>query len=437
MHIPRSLRFLPLAFALVLTATSALAQAPSNQATVSVSGRKYVFKNVVAVRGKYDDEGRVVVLASGQPIPADKLNKAKAVDAEDYWDAELNVPYLKAAFQEDGTLRNIVCKHGSGAFGGRGDGLKGQATIADGRIRGSLTETATGTFARDVAFTFDVPIDAAVMTTGPAKLDPPVKPTVSGKFIGNGKAAAIKFVTVLDHEPFSGQEAITLIFTEKDLSAAKNPGVEATFGKYGSALELNVHVDGGIFGCQVAHSAHEKKGFTSLGKIHMAEFEIVGGNVKGHVRTGEVLDTFGEKWEVDLKFAAPLPEKRRTAAPPKPAMKETAPAPAPSPAKAAASSGISARALPLPKDAQDVQFKDLVEQIHLASPRPVAAVADEMSARLKEQGWKEGKGGVRGPKNAILSREKGDAKLTIMIRGVESGSEIKIFADGLDWSGGK
>ena len=43
----------------------------------------------------------------------------------------------------------------------------------------------------------------------PSKLDPPVKPTVTGKFTGNGKNAAIKFITVEEHEPFSDKEAIT------------------------------------------------------------------------------------------------------------------------------------------------------------------------------------------------------------------------------------
>jgi hypothetical protein len=148
----------------------------------------------------------------------------------------------------------------------------------------------------------------------PAKLDPPVKPTVSGKFVGNGKNAAIKFVTVEEHEPFSGKEAITLIFTEKDPATAKKPSFDAMFGKLGSALILNVHHDGGIFGCQVAHSAHQKQGFSSLGEIKMLEFKIAGGNVSGHVSTGKELDTFGEKWEVNLTFAAPLPAKLRTAA---------------------------------------------------------------------------------------------------------------------------
>src|SRR5688572_18028114 len=99
----------------------------------------------------------------------------------------------------------------------------------------------------------------ADLATGqvPARANSPAKPTVSGKFVGNGKNAAIKFVTVEEHEPFNDKEAITLIFTEKDPAAVKKPSFDAVFGKLGSALILNVHHDGGIFGCQVSHSAHE------------------------------------------------------------------------------------------------------------------------------------------------------------------------------------
>lgn len=279
----------------------------------------------------------------------------------------------------------------------------------------------------------------------PAKLDPPVKPTVSGKFTGNGKNAAIKFVLVEEHEAFSGKEAITLIFTEKDPAAAKKPSFDAMFGKLGSALILNVHHDGGIFGCQVVHSAHSKQGFSSIGQIKMLEFKIAGGNVSGHVSTGAELDTFGEKWEVDLTFAAPLPAKLRNAsAAPAPGAKPAAEKPSASgpgeppkqqPKPAASGPLIAARKLPLPKDATEVEFKTAVEQIQFSSARPVEAVAKEFSTNLKQQGWKDGGGSLMGKQNAILKREQGDAKLTIMVQPAPAGSVVKIFTEGLDWSG--
>ena len=284
-------------------------------------------------------------------------------------------------------------------------------------------------------------------TASPAKLDPPVKPTVTGKFIGDGNAAAIKFVLVEERDGFDGKAAMRLIFTEKDPAAAKNPSFDAAFRKFGSALVLSMFYDGKIFGCEVAHSAHKKSGFSSVGEIKMTEFKVAGGNVTGHVTTGGTLDAFDQKWEVDLTFAAPLPEKLRTAggAPAKPGVPPTAPGETPAKpartskaekaAKVAATATVSARSLPLPKDAADVQYKAPVKQIHLTSGQPVAAVTGELSAALKQQGWKDGAGGLKGPKNAILKRELGDAKLTIMIHEAPSGSTIKIFADGLNWDG--
>jgi hypothetical protein len=280
----------------------------------------------------------------------------------------------------------------------------------------------------------------AGFATAQTPVDPPVKPTVSGKFVGNGKNAAIKFVTVEEHEAFSGKEAVTLIFTEKDPAKAKKPSFDAMFGKLGSALILNVHYDGGIFGCQVSHSAHEKQGFSSIGQIKMVEFKIAGGNVNGHVSTGKELDTFGEKWEVDLTFAAPLPAKLRnaaTAAPaPKPAASESDEPVKNSRKPAASGPLIPARKLPLPKDATDVEFKATVNQIQFSSARPVETVAKEFSANLKQQGWKDSAGSLMGKQNAILKREQGDAKLTIMVQPAGAGSMVKIFAEGLDWSGG-
>ena len=420
--------------AAVFFTETASAQDAANQGSLNVRGRRHVFKNVVALTGKYYGENRVIVLATGTAMNAVALQKIKAKDAEDNVDAEVGGPYLKAAFLEDGTLRCISARGENVSFGGRGAPLEGRAVIADGKIRGSLKLVETGDLPKDVAMVFDVAIDAAPKVAGPVKLDPPVKPAVSGKFTGNGKNAAVKFVTVEEHEEFSGKPAVTLVFTEKDPAAARKASFDAAFGKLGSALILSVHHDGGIFGCQVAHSAHEKQGFTALGEIHMAEFEIAGGNVKGNVRTGKVLDTFGEKWEVDLKFAAPLPEKLRMAslAPPKPAASE----PRESTKKAPAGPKIAARKLPLPKDAADVQYKQLVEHIQFSSAQPVEAVAKEFSASLKQQGWKDGAGSLLGKKNAILQREQGGAKLTIMIQSAAAGSVVKIFTEGLDWSGG-
>lgn len=277
----------------------------------------------------------------------------------------------------------------------------------------------------------------ATSATAETPLDPPVKPTVSGNFVGNGKNAAIKFVMVEEREPFSDKEAIKLIFTEKDPSKAERPSWDASFGKLGSALVLSVHHDGGIFGCEVSHEAHQKRGFSSLGQIEMKDFKIEKGNVTGRVSTGKELDTFGEKWDVDLTFAAPLPEKLRNApaATPKSVAVEPVEEPAKKEPKTASGPLLAARKLPLPKDAANVEFKTAVKQIHLTSARPVEPVAKEFAANLKQQGWKDTAGSLMGKQNAILRREQGEAKLTIMVQPAPAGCTVKVFAEGMDWSG--
>jgi hypothetical protein len=286
-----------------------------------------------------------------------------------------------------------------------------------------------------VFFALLFPASFALAQTAP-QLDPPVKPTVTGKFTGNGKPAAIKFLTVTEHDPFSDKEAITLIFSEKDPSTSKKPDFDAMFGKLGSALIIAVfREDGGVFGCQVVHSAHQKQGFSSVGSIKTEDFKIAGGNVSGRLTTGKEQDAFGEKWDVDLTFAAPLPAKLRNAAPstPKPVASEPSKSEPKEPAKPVGPMMAAAK-LPFPKDAADLEYKALVKQIQFTSPRPVTPVTKEFQANLKQQGWKEASGNLVGPKNSILKYEQGPSKLTIMINPATGGSSVKIFTENLDWT---
>ena len=281
-----------------------------------------------------------------------------------------------------------------------------------------------------------------VVAQTPATPDPAAKSPVTGNFIGNGKNAALKFVIVEEREPFGDEPAIRLLFTEKDPAKSKKPSFDAMFGELGSALSLSLDYKGGIFGCEVWHSAHQKKGFSSVGRIKTTDFKIADGNVSGHVSTGGEQDAFGEKWDVDLTFAATLPEKLRNPAttPPKKPTAKVADDDKADDAdmKKAPKSGsaISAHQLPIPKDATGVEFKKIVGQIAFSSPQAVAAVTKELSASLKQQGWKDGAGSLVGKTNSILKREQGSASLTVMIQPAGTGSNVKIFTEGLDWSGG-
>lgn len=388
--------------------------------------------------------------------------------------------------------------------------------------------------------------------------------SVDGKFLGNGKNAALKFVTAKEDEPFNDKPAIEIVFYEKDPAASKDPERDAMFGKLGSTLELRVFHDGDIFGCQVSHTGLKKPSFSSSGEFKMTEFKFADGKVSGRVSTGKECEFFGDRYEADLTFTALLaksaaPAKAASAplnaaqkafvdrykkaleskdtkalaaflytegattdtiefftmmqsagtegkidsielikpadedmkryneptempdgqlykmpfapthqmvivskdgsggtstsrlpvgehkgklvipvpVPVNPSAKSAAQAPAmPRNSKPAEETKptIAARSLPLPKDATDVEYKQVVNMIQFSSARPVTAVAKEFAAKLKEQGWKDGAGSLMGAKNAILKREHGAASLTIMIQPAAKGCAVKIFTDGLDWS---
>ena len=135
-----------------------------------------------------------------------------------------------------------------------------------------------------------------------------VKPSVTGVFKGNGKEAKLAHVSAHWREPFNDKPSMVLVFTEKDHSKDKKPDFNAVFGKFGSALIISLHEDGGIFGCQVVHTAHEKQGFTAIGQIKTNNFTFADGKVEGELTTDGEDEVFGETWEVNLKFVAPLGE---------------------------------------------------------------------------------------------------------------------------------
>ncbi len=396
---------------------------------------------------------------------------------------------------------------------------------------------------------------------------------VDGKFLGNGKNAALKFVIAKEDEPFDGKPAIEIIFSEKDPAGSKEPERDAMFGKLGSTLTLRVFHDGDLFSCQVAHTALKKPSFSSSGEFKMTEFKIADGKVSGRVSTGKECEFAGDRYQADLSFTATL-AKSQSKAPASSASASLTPAqkafidrykkaleekdaktlaaflytegatadtvefftmmqsagtegkidsieliqpsdsdmkkyneptempdgqlykmpfipthqmvivtkdgsgtstsrlpvgehkgklfiPVPVPVnpsaqraasartmprgnkaadvpaeqtKSQAAPAIAARSLLLPKDATDVEYKQTVNMIEFACARPVAEVAKEFAANLKEQGWKDGAGSLMGAKNAILKRELGAAKLTIMIQPVAGGCAVRIFTEGLDWS---
>ena len=213
------------------------------------------------------------------------------------------------------------------------------------------------------------------------------------------------------------------------------PDIRAAFGHFGSALMISVAEDGSIFGCEVAHSGHAKKPFSSLGSIRMAEFDVGDGYVQGHITTDGEKDALDQKWEVDLKFSAPLATRKTTAAvikpaaPPRPEAKKPSSAPDSKPEAAA----LNVRELPLPKDATDIEYKQIVEQLVFKSRAPMRTVAGEFAKKLADQGWTQDGTDLITPQSAILKRDRGEATLTVMVKPAAGGSQVLIFSEGLIW----
>lgn len=128
-------------------------------------------------------------------------------------------------------------------------------------------------------------------------------PAVTGTFMGNGKDGKLAFAYAKKGEPFNGKATTEVTLSEKDTGG--NP-FKAAFGDFGSALILTIDSEGGIIGCQVVHMAHQKQGFTSLGRIKTENYKLDQGVITAKVTTGGEIDTFGEKWSVDLTFKTPV-----------------------------------------------------------------------------------------------------------------------------------
>jgi hypothetical protein len=216
------------------------------------------------------------------------------------------------------------------------------------------------------------------------------------------------------------------------------------FGKFGSALIISLHEDGGIFGCQVVHTAHEKQGFTSIGQIKTNNFQFANGQVQGELTTDGQAEVFGETWDVNLKFVAPLGEipkefqvadskKPDEDATDKPATTKPATRLSEKAAPEPAQDQLNVKDLSLTRDASDIEYKALVEHLLFKSKANVKAVCAELAANLKAQGWTKDGSDMVTAASSILKRKRGDAALTIFVKPENGGSQVKIFTEGLSW----
>jgi hypothetical protein len=432
--------------------------AKSGEGTLALEDKNSTLSHALAYETTANGEEVIAVALTGQAISSEDFTKSQGEEKKGGF-ADFKRPFLILEFTKAGQLKFWSMAAGGTSIGRRGAGkATGELKLQDGRVSGKASQPrdAEGMFPTAFDVRFDVKLLAAGESLPATVKKPPgpaanVKPTVTGMFKGNGKEAKIAYVSAYWDEPFSGKQSIVLVFTEKDHSKDKKPKFNASFSKFGSALIISLHEDGGIFGCQVVHSAHKKQGFSSIGQIRTNNFKYEDGKVEGELLTDKELEFFGDTWEVNLKFVAPLgevpkefqvAEKNSDKAPAdEPATKKQTTKDATAdddddddkPALKPAADQLKVKDLAITKDATDVEYKAMVEQVIFKSKANTKAVCAELTANLKAQGWtKEGSDLVT-PASSILKRKREGASLTIFVKPEAGGSEVKIFTEGLAW----
>jgi hypothetical protein len=437
------------AIAVIVSSATLFAQGgakPANvgEGTVTVKDKNYPLKNAAAYETTIDGEDGIAVVLSGPRISNEKINEARKSEKKGE-SADFRRPYVKLEFTKAGEFKGWAAATGDVSLGRHKGEATGELKVQDGRATGKANQPneTEGMFPSGLDVHFDVALLRAGESLPPSKKPGPaanVKPTVTGVFKGNGKDAKVAYVSAHWREPFSDKPSMVLVFTEKDHSKDKKPDFNAGFGKFGSALIVSLHEDGDIFGCEVAHSALKHQNFSSIGKINTNDFEYADGQVKGELATDGPADVFGETWEVNLKFVAPLgeiPKEFQPAVAKEPEANEPDKSAANEPttelSEKPANNQVNAKDLALTKDASDIEYMALVEQLRFKSKANVKSVCAELSANLKTQGWTKQGSDLITPASAILKRKREDAELTIFVKPEGGGSEIKIMTDGLAW----
>ena len=423
------------------------------EGTVTIKGKSYPLKNAAAYETTVDGEDGIAVVLSGPTISNEKINEARKLDKKGE-PTDFRRPYVKLEFTKAGQFKGWGAATNNVSLGRHTSAATGEIKLQDGRAIGKASQPneTEGMFPSGLDVHFDVPLIRAGESLAASKKPGPaanVKPTVTGIFKGNGKDAKLAYVSAHWREPFGDKPSMVLVFTEKDHSKDKKPDFNAGFGKFGSALIVSLHEDGDIFGCEVAHNALKHQNFSSIGKIQTNDFEYADGQVKGELATDGPADVFGETWEVNIKFVAPLGETPKEFQPApakqteedktdedatdKSALDDAMAALTGKSAAKPAKDQLNARDLALTKDASDVEYKGLVEQLGFKSKANVKSACAELTANLKTQGWTKEGSDLITPASAILKRKRGDAELTIFVKPASGGSEIKMMTEGLAW----
>jgi len=426
----------------VLPCFSTVAQEMAPAGKLVVAGKEYALKHLVAYETGDEDEKMVSVIASDRPFNVAEIKASLKENDGDDDELSLEQTHVRVRFDKEGKPDSASVKTRNISSSTNSSKLTGELKVDAGRATGkvSLPLQGEGQFALSFELAFSVGLLGSSAEEA-QKADPLAKLGVGGTFKGNGKEAKIAFVSARPGDEFSGKPSIDLIFTERDHTKDPKASFKASFGDYGSAIIISCHEDGRVFGCQVSHAAHKNRGFSSIGSIALDSFQVAGGQVQGTLATDGEVDTFGDKWEVRLQFAAPYKSQVAAAdakpatdkpAAVKPRTASTRPATT-DPKPTEPTSSPKARELALPKGAADINYKAIVEMMDFKCPGDVKSVAAEFGKTLAAQGWQAEAGELITPATAILRRKKGEASLTIFIKPAAGGATVSLHTEGLNW----
>ncbi len=240
------------------------------------------------------------------------------------------------------------------------------------------------------------------------------------------------------------QDAIEVILSSKPIAVdqlkaalVKGQGKPDSFFLFQPHVVLTFEKSGKISysNCWADNTSISVSGDPKLkGELALANGRAVG---KATMETGEPPDlkSFDVRFDLPL-LVVPIPKPEpKTAKAEKPKSKKAKAAQPASDDKPTDADGpVHVRDLPLPKDASDVEYKQLVEQITFKSPADVKTLAAYLSQKLKAQGWDDPDSrDLITLQSAILKREKGEASLTIFVKRASQGSAVNIMSEGLSW----
>lgn len=128
--------------------------------------------------------------------------------------------------------------------------------------------------------------------------------TITGRFVGNGKEAKLRFAGAYPRDGQSGKNAIVIVLSEKDPAASKNPRSDAEFGELGSAVTISLYNPGGeVFEAQLIHPSFPQSPVTAVGPVKGSDVKLAGNRVEGRFKTNGIVSMFeGKPYEVKFEL---------------------------------------------------------------------------------------------------------------------------------------